>query len=192
VRTHRISTTIPQNHWELLNKYARKFGTQQKVLELALENLDNNSKKISELTPEEKIWIRLKRENVVCVFEKYSFKLLIENANIEPILEYFMQQKLMESSIEYFLWSPLKELSLKEIIDAIISIGKLVNWLDTLDYKDEGNHYLLVITQSSGPNISKLLVTAFESLFKNYGAKAEITFSPMIVFIKVFKKEGFE
>jgi hypothetical protein len=32
----------------------------------------------------------------------------------------------------------------------------------------------------------------FGSLFKNYGAKAEITFSPMTVFIKIFKKEGFE
>lgn len=188
--TDRISTTTTQKHWELLTKYAKKFGTQQKVLELALENLDNNSKTITELIPEEKIWIRLKRENVVCVFEKNAFKLLIENANIEPILEYFTQQKLMESSIEYFLQSPLKELSLKEIIDAIISSGKLVNWLDKVDYKDEVNHYLLVVTHSSGPNISKLLVTAFRSLFKNYGVKAEITISPMTIFTKIFKKES--
>jgi hypothetical protein len=96
-----ISTTITQKHWDLLTKYAKKFGTQKKVLELALENLNNNSKTITELIPEEKIWIRLKRENVVCVFEKNAFKLLIENANIEPILEYSIQQKLMESSIVF-------------------------------------------------------------------------------------------
>jgi hypothetical protein len=183
----RISTTISLKHWELLNKHVEKYRTQQKVIEVSLETLDKSSKQSAELTPEEKLWIRLKRENVVCVFEKYAFKLLIENANIDPVLEYFTQQKLLESSIEYVFQKPIEELSLKEIIEATVSIGKLVNWLDTLDYKDEGNHYRLVVTHSYGPNVSKLLVTAFGSLFKNYGVKADITSSPMTVFMKILK-----
>ena len=98
---HRVSTTISQRHWELLQKHARKYETHQRAIEVALEILEYSSNKSQELTPEEKLWLRLKRENVVCVFEKYAFKLLIENANVEPLQDIFNKQKLMESSLEY-------------------------------------------------------------------------------------------
>ena len=54
LKTHRISTTISQKHWELLKKHTEKFETQQKVLEHALESLENSSKQNPELTREER------------------------------------------------------------------------------------------------------------------------------------------
>jgi hypothetical protein len=187
LKKHRVSTTISQKHWDLLQKYSEKYETHQRAIEVALESLEYSSNKSQELTPEENLWLRLKRENVVCVFEKNAFKLLIENANIEPLQEIFNKQKLMESSLEYLFQRPLKELSLIEVIEGLVTIGRLVNWLDTVDYKDDGNNYRLVVTHSFGPNVSKIILTAFGSVFKNYGVKADITVSPMTIFMKISK-----
>jgi hypothetical protein len=70
LKTHRISTTISQKNWELLKKHTKKFETQQKVLELALEGLENSSKQNVTLTEEEKLWMRLKWAKSVCILEK--------------------------------------------------------------------------------------------------------------------------
>jgi len=54
---HRLSTTISPDHWELLKKYLKKHKTQQKVLEVALDNLDNNSLQEQMLSPDDKLWL---------------------------------------------------------------------------------------------------------------------------------------
>jgi len=187
LKTQRISTTISQKHLQLLKKYEEKYETQRKVLELALENLENGSNQSPVLTPEDNLWMRLKKEKYVCVLEKNAFRILLENANVEPLQEYFIQHRIIELSIELFFQRPMKELSIKEVIDGIVSTGKLVNWLDTVDYIEDGSHYTLVMTHSFCPNVSKLLVIAFESMFETYGVKAEITNSSVTIFIKIFK-----
>ncbi len=58
---------------------------------------------------------------------------------------------------------------------------------ETVDYKDNGNYYLLVLTHSLGLNNSKLNVMKFESLFDTYGAKVESKISENTIFMKVFK-----
>jgi hypothetical protein len=187
LKKQRISTTISHKHWELLKKYEEKYKTQQKALEVALESLENSSKQITELTPEDKTWMRLKKEKFVCVLEKNAFRTLIRNANVEPLQEYIIQHKIMELSIEIFLQRPMKDISLKEVIDGLVSTGFLVNWYDMIHYTDESSHYTLLFTHSFGPNVSQLLGHTFESLFQKYGAKTEITISPVSIFVKVFK-----
>lgn len=187
MKNHRISTTISEKHWVLLHKFSEKYQSQQKTLEVALENLENSSKQIPELTQEEKLWMRLKKEKFVCVLEKNAFRILLENANIEPLQEYFIQHRIMELSIELFFQRAMKDLTLKEVIDGIVSTGKLVNWLDTVDYMEDENNYTLVMTHSFCPNVSELLVTAIEHMFKTCGVKVEITDSSSTIFIKIFK-----
>jgi hypothetical protein len=60
LHNHRISTTISQRHWALLQKHAEKYETQQKALELALESLENSAKQSPVLSQEEKLWMSLK------------------------------------------------------------------------------------------------------------------------------------
>ncbi len=43
MKKYRVNTTISQKHHELLKEFVGKYGTQQKVLEHALESLKNNS-----------------------------------------------------------------------------------------------------------------------------------------------------
>lgn len=89
MHNHRISTTISQKHWELLNKHAEEFETQQKALERALECLENSSKQSPSLTHEEKHWLNLKSAKSLVIIEKTAFKLLLETGDTEQLQEFF-------------------------------------------------------------------------------------------------------
>jgi hypothetical protein len=187
LKTHRISTTISQKHWELLKKHTEELGTQQKVLELALESLENSSKQMPELTREERIWLTQKSMKTTCVLLKDVLKVLLETANIEMFNEHLNRYKPLEYTMEYFFQKPLKEMNLKEVIEGVVIMGGMSNWFDTIDYTDDGNHYTLLITHSLGLNNSKLNRMGIERLFETYGARIESTISEKTIFMKIFK-----
>lgn len=187
LKTHRISTTISQKHWELLQKNTKEFGTQQKVLEFALESLENSSKQIPELSREERVWLAQKSMKTICSVLKDTLKVLLETANIEMFNEYLNKYKPLEYAMEYYFQKPLKEISLKDLLDGVIIMGNMSNWFDTIDYTDDGNHYTLLITHSLGLNNSKLNRMGLESLFETYGVKAESKISEKTIFMKIYK-----
>lgn len=189
MKTHRISTTISQKHWELLKKHAEKFETQQKTLELALENLDNSSKQTPELTLEEKYWMRLKRARSLVIIEKTTFKMLIETADIEMLSELFIRNKIIEYTIELYFQKSLEECSLKEIINGLVVNLKITNWVETIDYKDCNSYYKLIITHDFGFTFAKLLSIWIDNMFKNHGVKVESIVSVKTIFIKILKTQ---
>ncbi|WP_292374079.1 hypothetical protein [Methanosarcina sp. UBA411] len=187
MKTHRISTTISQKHWELLKKHTEEFGTQQKVLELALESLENSSKQSPELSREERIWLTQKSMKTICPILKDNLKVLLETANIEMFNEYLNKYKPLEYTMEYYFQKPLKEISLKELLDGVVITGGMSNWFDTIDYTDDGNHYTMLITHSLGLNNSKINKMGIESMFETYGVRVESTISEKTIFMKIFK-----
>lgn len=188
MKNHRISTTISEKHWVLLHKLVEKFQTQQKTLEIALENLENDSKHSTETsTREDKAWMQIKKQNTVCVIDKNAFQLLIQNANCEPLYEYFIRNKLLESRIELLFKKPIKELNLEELIVGIVSAGKLINWIDTVEYTENDMHYSIVMSHSLGPEISKMISDSYRNMFNTNGIRAEITSSTKNIFLDVFK-----
>ncbi|HWR25228.1 MAG TPA: hypothetical protein VN278_03235 [Methanosarcina sp.] len=187
MKTHRISTTISQKHWELLKKHAEKFETQQKVIETALESLEKISKQIPALTSEEKYWMRLKEVKSLVIIEKNAFKLLVETADIELLKGLFSRNKTIEYTIEFYFRKSLEECSLKEVIDGLVINLKITNWVDTVDYTDDGDYYKLIITHDLGFTFSKLVTVWIENMFKAYGAKAEGIYSIKTIFLKIFK-----
>ncbi|MGB9928429.1 MAG: hypothetical protein ACPK85_08500 [Methanosarcina sp.] len=189
MKTHRISTTISQKHWELLKKHAEKYETQQKTLELALESLENCSKKSTALTEEEKFLLYLIRTNLACVIQNDCFKMLIETADIELLQEFFIRDNPVKYCIEFYLQKSLNECSLKEVIDGLIVSFKIANWFNTIDYMDNGNHYTLRMTHNFGFALSKLTAISIESALKTYGAKTESIVSVKIIFMKIFKNQ---
>lgn len=187
MKTHRISTTISQKHWELLKKHVEKFETQQKTLELALESLENSSKQSPALTLEEKYWMRLKRAKSLVIIEKTAFKLLIETADIELLNELFVRNKTIEYTIEFYFQKSLEECSLKEVIDGLVINLKITSWIDTIDYTDGGGHYKLIITHDLGFTFSKLVTIWIENMFTAYGVKVESRYSIKTIFMKIIK-----
>lgn len=187
MKRHRIATTISERHWEILQKNAERFETQQKALELALECLENGSKQFPELTAEQKFWLACESISSVCCVQKGSLKILMETVNVERFNEYVTKNRPIECVIEFFLQKSLKECDLKEIIDGLALLFKTSHLFETINCKDNGKHYLLALTHSMGLNNSRLNLATFESVFKTYGTYVESIISENTIFMKIFK-----
>jgi hypothetical protein len=187
MKKHRIATTISDKHWKLLKKHAEKFETQQKALELALECLENSSKQFPELTAEQKYWLACESMASMCCVQKDALRILMETANLKRFKEYVTQNKPIECVVEYFYQKPLEECSLSELVDGLAIVFKISHLFDTIDYKDNGNYYIMILTHSLGLNNSKLNLETFESVFKTYGINVESRVSEKTIFIKILK-----
>ena len=187
MKKHRIATTISEKHWELLKKHAAKFETQQKTLEVALECLENKSKQCPELTLGQKYWLSCESINSMCCIQKDALKILMETVNLERFNEYVTQNKPIECVVEYFFQKSLKECNLKEVVDGLTIVFRVSHLFDTIDYKDIGDYYMLIITHSMGLNNSKLNLKTFESVFVTYGVNFESIISEKTIIMKVFK-----
>lgn len=172
---------------ENTKKNVEKFETQQKTLELALECLENNSKLCPDLTIEQKNWLFAESMDSMCCIQKDALKILMESANLEKFKEYVIQNKPIECLVELFNQKPLKECSLKEVIDGIKIVFRTSHLFDTIDSRDDGNYYLLIVSHSLGLNGSKLNLTTFESVFYTYGVDFKSIISEKTIFMKVFK-----
>lgn len=175
-------------HWELLKKYTENHETQQKVLELSLENLEKENQ-IPMLTPEEQLWMRIGKElKVICYLHRDIFLELMKTADFERIAEIITKLKISEYQVVYYYQKPLKESSLKEVMDGIVITTKVANWLDTINYTDDGGYYTLKATHSAGSmDFSNLFKIYFETLFEAYGVRTHSEISENSFFVKVFK-----
>lgn len=187
MKRHRIATTVSEKHWELLQKHAKKNETQQKALELALEGLENSSNQLSELTLGQKFWLVFESIDSVCCVQKGALKILMETVNLEHFEEYVIRKKPIECVLEYFLQKPLKECSLKEVVDGLTTVFRISHLFETVEYKDNNDYYMLLLTHNLGFNNSKLNLITFESVFKTYGINIESTISENTIFMKIFK-----
>jgi hypothetical protein len=190
MKKRRINTTISQEHYNLLKKHVGEHGTQQKVLEIAIECLENNSKQYSPLSIEEEIWMRIGREikDLLVIFNKNTVRMLLETADIERFREYINDQKPLEFTCEWYYHKPLKELSLQEFVDGIIMGMNILGPKDTINHIEDDNYHTIIITNNLGINMAKIMAMEFESLFKSYDVKSEIHFSKRAVFLKIFKR----
>jgi hypothetical protein len=192
MKKRRINTTISQEHYKLLKKHVEKHGTQQKVLEIAIECLENNSKQYAPLSIEEEFWMRIGREikDLLVIFNKNTARMLLETADIEGFREYVNDQKPLEFTCEWWYNKPIKELSLQELVDGIIMGMNILGPKDTINHIETDDCHTIIITNNLGINMAKIMAMEFESLFKSYNTKAEIHFSKRAVFLKIFKRSN--
>lgn len=184
----RTNTTISPKHYALLEKHTQEFKTKQKVIEHALECLENNTNQNAKLSPEEKLWISLANATMVCLVQKDYLKTIMETADMDRLQEYTKREKPFEFEVELSLDKPLKECNLEEILNMLVINHKMCHVCDTVDYIDNEDHYLYKITHSLGLNHSKAAQIMYESLFKTYGVKYESSVSEKTVFVKIFKE----
>lgn len=186
----RINTTVSAKHWEILRKHAAKFESQQKALELALDCLENREFSGQELTPIERIWLYTEKLNVVCLVHRDIFYELFKIADSELLHELFMKYNMAEYMIVMFYNKPLRECSLKEIMDGLMVVSNAAKVFDSINYQDEDTHYLIKINHSARTikfsiSIKILLI----SLFRSYGLNIDCDISESSVFSKVPKEK---
>lgn len=174
----------------MLKKYVENFGTQQSVLEHALESLENSSDPDLGLPPdEEEVWMRLGHEikGTLTLLQVDITRQLFKTADIERFKEYFKDGKTIEFILEWYLDKPLKEFSLQEVMDVLTLNTKIQGGSDTVNCIEDDDFYKLNITHNMGINCSKIIVAMYESVFKSYGVRFEVQFSQRSIFFTVFK-----
>lgn len=181
---HRLNTTISRKHWELLEKHANHFESQQKALEHAIELLEN--KQCKELSPKANFWLHCGMDlGSICTVSKGALKALFENSEIESVFQKTRGEVIY--GLEDNNHRPLNKMSIKEIMDALVFSSTASNWFDSATCTDMGKYYCFKQTHSLSINGSKLTKLWLEELFKKYGARTESYISDHTVFIKVFK-----
>ena len=189
MKKYRVNTTISQKHKELLQKQLKKYGTQQRTLEHALENLEENSHQTYNLSAEEKHWLRLYQEirEIITILPKDFTRILFETAEIEDFRKFIKKMKQMEGALEYHYGKPLKELSLQEIVEGMLLNINLQGSADTVDCIEKKDYYNINLTHRLGIFSSQAVVIMYGSLFDSYGAKYNTYFTERSVFFKLYK-----
>jgi hypothetical protein len=184
---HRISTTVSSKHWMLLKKYTEHFETQQKALEFALENLDN-AKHNNVLSPEDSIKAKYMGFQSVCHLHKEIILELFRTADYDRLSTLLITMKIAESQLMLCYQKPLKDMSLREVMDGIVVTSRAGNWLESIEYKDDGNSYTLIaIHNYINSNYSNMFKIFFGSLFESYGVKTESSLTEHSLFMKIYK-----
>jgi hypothetical protein len=185
----RISTTISQKHAEILKKYAVEHGTQQKVLELALETFDKKALQEPSLSQEELFVLRAWREKIACIIDKEPFSQLIKTLDLKQSEDWFNANKrYMAYCLELLYQKPFEELSLRQILDGLASLAKISNWFERYVYSDDGDHYTLKIYHDLGLNGSRYFLLAVEDIFNTCGLNYKSSVSEKTLFVKIYKK----
>ncbi len=183
----RICTTISEKHWGLLKKYTVKFKTQQSTLEAALESLENSSKQNPAISQEDIFWLQMRELKVIMHIHRDVFLELVKTADYEKVNKVLATYGLAEYMIVFHYQKPLRECSLKEVMEGIIATARAGNWLDTINYTDNNDHYVLIATHSIG-NIkySNSFKIFYETLFKAYGVRTQSKISENSLFMKIY------
>ncbi|VVB87438.1 Uncharacterised protein [uncultured archaeon] len=190
MRKHRVSTTISEKHWEMLKKHTEKFESQQKVLEFALESMENNSGHAPVLSIEEDLRMRSFKElkGSVVVIHKEQLKALLEEAiNIDRIGEKIKKGNTVAYLSQWYYKKPIKRCTLKEILEVTVTFFKAGNLIDDVSYMDNGSFYTLSLLHSMNRNCSEFCRVILEGLFENYGAKYESEVFENTIFTKIYK-----
>src|SRR5512146_2212782 len=101
MRAYRLSPTTSRRHWSLVKRLARKYATQQKARERALECLDSSSLISSLPTKEEKAWLLLAKEArpLMVIMPKEQCKLWAETADMDRYQDFVDKFRPIEFSI---------------------------------------------------------------------------------------------
>ncbi len=91
--------------------------------------------------------------------------------------------------IAMYYEKPLKECSLKEVMDGIVALSDIGKAFDSFNYRDDGDYYTIRITHSARTiNYSNSTKILFETFFEAYGVKTQTEMSENSIFIQVPKK----
>jgi hypothetical protein len=142
------------------------YETQGKVLEHALESLETERQDKKEPP-------RPMNDQSAGPIQKYALMMLLDTLDLDKSAEYIARVKPTVYALEYIYQKPLKECSMKEVVDGLALTARALNWYDRVDVAEERDHYTLRITHSLSPNASQIIRMVDETVLDTYGADVE-------------------
>lgn len=188
MKKRRISTTISTKHWDILKKHSEKHESQQKALELAIESLENNSIKTNSLLLEqEQVHPMFKEKQFLCHINRDQLRLFFEKMDVGAVIKEFKKEKYSVNFTIMQCQKPLKNCSLKEVIDAAVYLINYSNTAESIEYTDEGTHYFLKIFHNMSMNYSTATRALIETVFEAFGARIESEIYENSLFVMIYK-----
>lgn len=172
MQKYRLCTTISMRHYGLIKKHMETYETQGKVLEHALESLDNSARP-GPVPSGTKMPGRAVNDQSASPIQKYALIMLMDTLDLEKTEEYIARVKPTAYAIEYIYHKPLKECSLKELVEGLVITSRALDWYDRVECSEDESHYTIKISHSMGPNASRIIQMVDENLLYTYDARFE-------------------
>lgn len=130
-RTRRINTIVSDKHWNLLSELQPEFGSQRKILEMAIEELYTTRRVL--LTPEEKLHEDLSRTSKACLFHTD-----VADALVRGKPEEILARGLPEYFMTYVLKKPFEKCEVDEVVRAFVLLLRAVRIFTKVDHEFDG------------------------------------------------------
>lgn len=184
----RVTTTISEKHYDILKKHAKKYETQQKVLETALDLLEHGAFLNPVPTPLDEMWSRLGRDlkSSTVLLNKPLFEELARSAQEEKIHELLSITKPAEVIVNWYYQKPLKNCNLQEVMAGICLAMETGNWFNAITCLEYDTFFDLNINHSLSLKGSRIFTQYLEDLFEAYGVRVENKISDVNIHMRIF------
>jgi hypothetical protein len=172
----KLSTTISALHWEIIKRYLKKFGSQRRVIEKALELLDNSKYEINE----EKL--RLAMDPDAVVVHRSWFEAAMKNdwKSVEnsPVAEF---------GVMILKKKPLHKMSFKEQVHSLCDLIEASCQFERVirDEEDDGS-IKITLTHHGGREVSEHLSKLGKKYFEDLGINFEMVLSDYYIMYRAW------
>jgi hypothetical protein len=174
MRKRRLSTTISHEHWEILQKNLKKYGSQSKVLEAALERLDNDALfRLDE--------IQRKRVDLL----NFPGAVLINRRCIKHTLEGRWERIVEEGLFEFGILVTSGKLTdrftFHELVASFCYLLRLLNLFEEIAYEEAGDTCTVKLWHHEGKTYSKYFAYLHELFFRRQGIECKTEISEYFI-----------
>lgn len=151
----------------LIDKYMQKYGNAQKVIEEAIWLLDE--KENPEDAEDLELWCRARDELQMMLIGQISFRELLIAAEMpEESIDRVVKRNIALDLILWYTRKPIRNLTLREIINAIKKVWIVANYFHYIEVKKETeDHYHLIFKHHQDKGYSIYWFRCFKELFQS-------------------------
>lgn len=147
----RVSTTISRIHWNILINKSKTLGSQQKVIEKALELIDKEDfKEISETDEIIQTRQKLCKRPYLMLFHRLGFGKILDGD-----WEVFKKEKVLEHGIQSFFDEQVEELTLAQKIKWLIYYYKIHSSFEYIEYSKNDGYVCIDFHHHEGQKYSE-------------------------------------
>ncbi|MEM2924554.1 MAG: hypothetical protein QXJ68_02550 [Methanocellales archaeon] len=133
----RLNTTISKMHYQILEKYKERYGSQKKTIEAALELLEKQNN--PGLSSEDELWLKLRKECDIAAFSRVTARDIIAGKPEEAI-----KNNYLPFYLEWLYKKPIAQLSLEEVLSGLKKLLETINICKCLNFSRELNTFRVV------------------------------------------------
>jgi len=163
MKKHRISTTISERHWGMLERNLEEYGSQQKVLEAALDALEGEGA-LSRLDPIQRQRVEVLDFPSLAMFPRRTIKHALEGR-----WNRIAEERIYELGLLVTAGRLADDMAFPELVKSFCGLLKTLNLFEDVHREDRGSTCTLKLLHSEGKTYSERFAYLNEEFFKERG-----------------------